>query len=523
MRRSNLLRQLTAGPLDVLILGGGINGAGVVRDLALRAHLSGRPLRLGLAERHGFASGTSGKNSQLIHGGLRYLKYLEFRLVREALRERATLLEIAPHLVHVQPFLIPMYSHFERLYYGAGLSLYDYLAGKRNISPHRRIPAGQVINLEPGLLRDSLVESAIFFDGRVHSARYVLENLQEARSHGAVTLNYCAAVGWTRNTEGFWEVRLRDELDGAEATCRARKLVNTTGAWQSSAEGRLRLVRGSHLILPRVTSSENAIAYFEPAGRIIFFIPWGERNDLTLLGTTDVDHPGGADDVRISAEEVRYLLDIAATLFPKSRSLQPVSAYSSLRPLLDDGSGSATSTSREHRIWNDAQGILHVAGGKYTTYRAMSEEAVDQIAAEIAPHLEAIHATATTPLNGNSRQNVQAVQDDLPPEWRALLLPYGTGAARIVRRLGSVREEGGLEALERARILEAIETDQAETLADLVFTSTYWGYERTWTAAALLPYAEAMADHLAWPAGRAGAEVRRVLDQVALPDLAGKT
>jgi len=394
---------------------------------------------------------------------------------------------------------------------------------RRVVAACRRIPAGQVINLEPGLLRDSLVESAIFFDGRVHSARYVLENLQEARSHGAVTLNYCAAVGWTRNTEGFWEVRLRDELDGAEATCRARKLVNTTGAWQSSAEGRLRLVRGSHLILPRVTSSENAIAYFEPAGRIIFFIPWGERNDLTLLGTTDVDHPGGADDVRISAEEVRYLLDIAATLFPKSRSLQPVSAYSSLRPLLDDGSGSATSTSREHRIWNDAQGILHVAGGKYTTYRAMSEEAVDQIAAEIAPHLEAIHATATTPLNGNSRQNVQAVQDDLPPEWRALLLPYGTGAARIVRRLGSVREEGGLEALERARILEAIETDQAETLADLVFTSTYWGYERTWTAAALLPYAEAMADHLAWPAGRAGAEVRRVLDQVALPDLAGKT
>jgi glycerol-3-phosphate dehydrogenase len=461
------LRRLKESPLDVLIAGGGINGAGIARDLALRACHTGHSLRIGLVERSHFASGTSGKNSQLIHGGLRYLKYLEFGLVREALRERATLLQLAPHLVEPLPFLIPMYSRFDRLFYGAGLYLYDALAGGRRIGRHRQLSAADVETLEPGLARDGLAGAACFYDCRVHAARFVLENVLESVENGVLAVNYVRLESVARDGEGLWQIRLRDTLTDDVWITASRAFVDARGPW--ARDGELRLVRGSHLVLPRVTASDYAIAHFDESGRVVFLIPWGSRSDLTLVGTTDVDHGCGPDDVRISPDETNYLLGVTARLFPAAR-LQPVGSYSSLRPLLRDSSESPTSVSRDHRIWRDESGAIRIAGGKYTTYRVMSEQAADHILDDIAPDLASVHLTASTPLR---------------------------------RRTAP--------ASELMQVTEAVESEMAQRLADVMFVSTYLGYEHDWTASALEPYAAEMARLLGWPPERARVEIALVL------------
>lgn len=444
MDRARNLERLRGEEFDVLIVGGGINGAGVARDLMLRA---GSNLRVALVEQRQFGSGTSGKNSQLIHGGLRYLEQLAFGLVRESLRERATLLRIAPDLVKPQAFLLPMYSMAARLYYGAGLWLYDRLAGAQKIAPHRSLSSAAVMALEPALAAGGLAGGAIFFDARVDSARFVLANIQDAARNGAVVVNYVRVDRAMRAT---------DMLSGETFPIRARRIVEAAGAWGPPRA--LRLVRGSHIVLPRLNESDNAIAHFEESGRILFVIPWGSARQLSLVGTTDVDHGASPDDVRISAGEMQYLLGVVHRLFPGLRELRPISAFSSLRPLVAGDSASATRTSREHRIWRSEDGVVHIAGGKFTTYRLMSEEAVDMI----APELAKIHVTAEAPLKPG--------QDDM-----------------------------------------------AQRLADVLFVSTYLGYEQRWTAETLRSPAEEMGARLGWDERRIRREIELVLRMAGLP------
>lgn len=521
-RRINLER-LRAEPLDVLILGGGINGAGIARDLALRAHDASRPLRIGLVERRHFASGTSGKNSQLIHGGLRYLKQLEFGLVREALAERATLLRIAPHLVEPLGFLIPFYGLGARLYYGAGLLLYDLLAGRRNIGKRRFLSRDAVSRLEPLLRREGLTSAGIYFDCRVHSARLVLENIFDAARLGAIVANYTKAEEVVRE-DGSFRIRLRDELAGEVFEARARKVVDATGPWQSA--GGLRLVRGSHLVFPKINASNYAIAHFAEDGRIIFVIPWGPEDSLSLVGTTDCDHTCGPDEVRVSAEEVRYLTGILQRLFPEAGPQEPVAAYSSLRPLVRSGAASATEESREHRIWNSSDGILHVAGGKYTTYRRMSEEAADAVAAEIAPELRGRCRTAEVPLGGNRHAELlelSAASAELAQQYgfaesdvRRLMRQYGLLAPAVLE--AAPASASGLSRLEAAVVGFAIDHEMAERLPDVLFVSTYWGYENKWDAAGLRTVASAMAARLGWDEARIEAEIELAVRIVKLPE-----
>ena len=498
--RQQRMTALQAETFDVLILGGGINGAGIARDLALRAKTAGHPLKVALIDKGHFSSGTSGRNSQLIHGGLRYLKYMEFGLVREALRERSTLLEIAPHLVEPLAFLIPMYSQFAKYFYGTGLWMYDTLAGSRNISPHRGVPLSELEKLEPGLNPHELVSAAVFWDARVNSARFVLENLFEASANGAVVMNYLEALAFSQSDDQ-WTVGVRDGLTGEAFDLRAKKLVNTTGPWAGEvwpAENTLRLVRGSHIILPRLNKSDHAIAYFEENGRIIFFIPWGSKKDLTLIGTTDVDHDGSPDQVHISEEEKQYLLKIAADIYPESRGMELIATYSALRPLVDSGGTSATSTSREHRIWASADGVVHVAGGKYTTYRSMSEEAADLAAPD---ELKEVHPTAKVPLNGNSKAAIAALKESYVPD---VVMAYGVRAPRVLERAER------LGSLEKARIEEAVECEWVERLPDLLHVSTYWGYERRWDHQALRELAGELGSRLGWSEARVEEEITRM-------------
>jgi glycerol-3-phosphate dehydrogenase len=463
--RASQLQALNGADLDILILGGGVNGAGVLRDLALRSERSGKPLRCALVEQNHFASGTSGRNSQLIHGGLRYLKYFEFHLVREALRERATLLRTAPHLVKPLPFLLPMYGTFARLFYSSGLFLYDLLAGRQKIRKHYRLSKRETVELEPGMKREGLSASAIFYDGSVDSARLVVELILDAIRHGGTAVNYVRAERPVRESDGGWRVALQDTLSPARYECRARKIVNATGAWSDAGE--LRRVRGSHIILPRLTKSKNAVAYFDAGGRIVFFIPWGSKDQLTLVGTTDVDHSEGPDRVHISPAETAYLQEIVRTVFPGADTT-PVSSYSSLRPLIGHpGAGSATSTTREHRIWNAADGILHIAGGKFTTYRSMSAEACDLALKEIAPELAEVHVTEDAPLT--------APDADI------------------------------------FSVANAVENEMAQRMSDYLLISTYLGYERLWTREDLMPVAMEMGALLDWDDARREEEITAFL------------
>lgn len=468
--RAANLERLREGVFDVLIVGGGINGAGIARDLVLRAHDAGRDLRVGLIEKRQFSSGTSGRNSQLIHGGLRYLKNLEFGLVREALRERATLLKLAPHLVEPLPLLIPYYSRFDHLLYGTGLAVYDFLAGRRNIGRRRPLGRSEVTDLEPDLAAEGLVAGAIFYDCRVNSARLVLENVADAARLGAVAANYVESAGWSAQDDGFL-VEARDKFTGQPLRIRARRLVDARGPWEDG--GGLRLVRGSHIVLPRLTQSENAIAFFGADGRIVFVIPWGPKDSLSLVGTTDADHDAPPDAVRISPEEVRYLMATVHRLFPSCGNKEPLAAYSSLRPLVASGTGSATGTSRKHSIRLD-RGVLKIAGGKYTTYRSMAEEAVD------------------------------------------LLMPETRGRCRTaVRPLGG----GETEALRRRMgpVAYAVHHEMAQRLPDAMFVSTYAGHEQRHTRESLLPAAREMAALLGWDSQRVETEISLTLEIARLP------
>ncbi len=515
--RQAALDGIASGTLDVLVVGGGVNGAGILRDLALRDRDS-RGLRLALVERAHFSSGTSGRNSQLIHGGLRYLKNFEFKLVSEALAERAILLRTAPHLVEPLAFLIPMRDLFSALFYGAGLFLYDLLAGKNRIERPRHLSGAEMHRAEPGMR--SFFSGARFFDCRVHSARLVLLNVREAVRNGALAVNYLSVESREKGADGIWNVELLDRLSGLRVRARARCLVDATGAW--SRETKLRLVRGSHLIYPRIGQSENAISYFGRDGRIIFFIPWGSGRRFTLVGTTDVDHQSGPDQVRISPEEVRYLMKVVEEVFPHAASGEPICAYSSLRPLVRDESSSATKTSREHRIWADENGVVHVSGGKYTTYRLMSEEASDLVTRAHWPELAQIHRTSTEPLAGNTPEAIVALLAGVPEddiERRDLIKSYGVDYADLLADIGDATM--GLTRLEAARIRFAARVEFVQRLTDLMFVSTYWGYERRWTADLLAPYARELGRCLAWTAPREREEIDHMLAVIDQPEETG--
>jgi glycerol-3-phosphate dehydrogenase len=357
---------------DVAIVGGGINGAGLARDLALRAHLKHKPLRILLLEKSFWSAGTSGKNSHLIHGGLRYLKYMDFALVREALRERSVLLKLASHAVRPLRFDLPLDTWFKRLYYCCGISLYDLLATGHRIGKSKYF--GNTLT---------------YWDAASDSAALVIDNVRDAQHLGA-DCRPRTKVAEVQSNQLTLE-------DGTKI--HARAIVDARGPWMPVAG--MRLVRGSHIVVPRLYEGSHAIAHFHTDGRIIFFIPWAGVMDglqpLTLIGTTDVDHDGSPDQVNISDAERQYLLAIARNLFPNQTINEIVGEFSSLRPLVAAPGKSASATSREHRIEFGADGILRIEGGKYTTYRSMAEEAADKILARIEPSLADFHPTRTEP------------------------------------------------------------------------------------------------------------------------------
>ena len=392
--RAQTLACLGGGAFDLLVVGGGIVGAGVARDAAMRG------LTVALAERNDFASGTSSRSSRLLHGGLRYLAQGRLRLVREAGTEKMVLQRIAPHLTRPMPFVFPTYrgTQWKLWKLRIGVKLYDWLSAGRNFAPSRSLEPATVAALLPGLNADRLTGAVRYYDAVTHDARLVIDTLRSAAAHGATVANYFAFEHAKRQA-GVWHCRATDRLTGTDIDFTARAIVNAAGAWADrfpQSHVQLRLTKGVHLVIPHERLPVTECAVMSDGPRILFAIPWGRR---TILGTTDTDYSGDPDAPTCDRVDMDYILSIANRTFPAAR-LQPsdvTGTWAGVRPLIADRSGRPSDISRAHEIHMTEPGWIDVAGGKLTTYRLMAEQTVDRVA-ELLNVRTAPCATATEPL-----------------------------------------------------------------------------------------------------------------------------
>ena len=376
-RQSETVRRFTGPlPLDVLIIGGGISGAGVARDAAMRG------LNVGLVEQHDFAFGTSSRSSRLLHGGLRYLAQGRIGLVREASVEKTIIHRIAPHLAEPLPFIFPAYRgnrHWALWQLKIGVKIYDLLCRGRNFGRSTWLDRDEVLQRVPNLVGAGLNGAVRYYDGLTNDARLVLDTLRSAARNGASLLNYVRFKEATR--KDGWECTIEDCLTGKELQVRTRAVVNATGPWTGNvphSRVKLRLTKGIHLVVDRARLPLSETVVMTEGTRILFAIPWGER---TILGTTDTDYTGRLDRVIADAMDVRYVLEIANQFFPRARLMPDdvISTWAGLRPLLANPKGNPSDISRSHEIGNPEPGWWDLAGGKLTTYRRMAEQTVDGI------------------------------------------------------------------------------------------------------------------------------------------------
>jgi len=386
--REENVEKLGRQPLDILVVGGGITGAGIVRDAALRGY------RVGLIEKDDFASGTSSKSSKLIHGGLRYLKNLEFGLVHEALSERKTLLEIAPHLVHPLKCLLPVYesdtdpSWMVHL----GLLMYDMLSFSKSIGSHQMIDGEAAESVAPLLRKEGLKQIAQYYDCGADDFRLVMANVQSAALAGAVVANYVRAEDLLWEKSAVAGVRATDALTGARLDIRSHTVVNAAGPWSDQLRKiwdeeeipRLRTTKGVHLILSRdrLKILHPIVVPAVSDQRPVFAIPWRR---FVVLGTTDTEYTGDLDRVCPEKDDVDYLLDTFNYYFPTTRLTDAdiVSTFAGLRPLVDEGGKTESRVTREYEIFEDPDAVFSIVGGKLTTYRTMALELVNRLRSKL--------------------------------------------------------------------------------------------------------------------------------------------
>ncbi|WP_106129043.1 glycerol-3-phosphate dehydrogenase/oxidase [Pseudosporangium ferrugineum] len=368
------------GELDVLVVGGGVVGAGCALDAVTRG------LSVGLVEARDFASGTSSRSSKLIHGGLRYLEMLDFALVREALRERGLILQrLAPHLTRPVPFLYPLQHRvWERLYAGTGVQLYDLMATTHGGLPrHRNLSRRGALRAFPGLKKDSLVGALLYYDAQLDDARHTMFLARTAAAYGAHVASRAEVVGFLREGERVTGVRVHDLEHDRTFEVRAQQVVNATGVWTDDTQAlvgergqfHVRASKGIHLVVPRDRIRSTTGLITRTPTSVLFVIPWGRH---WIIGTTDTDWTLDKAHPAASSTDIDYLLDqvnrVLATPLDRT-DVQGV--YAGLRPLLSGESESTSQLSREHTVASPVPGLVVVAGGKYTTYRVMAKDAVD--------------------------------------------------------------------------------------------------------------------------------------------------
>lgn len=382
-QRAQNISRMNQEFFDLLVIGGGITGAGVAREA------SSRKMNVAQVEAHDFSSGTSSRSSKLIHGGLRYLENFEFKLVFEALSERKILFEIAPHLVHPMQFMIPIFkdSRVTFLMMGLGMWLYDLLSLFQAPEIHRRLCSKDTRSAQKEIKTTNLIGSYIYYDAYMDDDRLTIETIRSAANFGAAVGNYLRVQG-VKKLDDHYLVDVLDLIDNVQIQIRCKQIVSCTGPWtdifgsklNKNWQPLLRPTKGIHIILPKkkLPLNQAIVMGAEKSSRIIFGIPRGE---YVIVGTTDTDFTGNPGDVRSDRADIDYLIDVLKSYFPNSSVTvnDILSSYSGVRPLVKDNSDTPGKTSREHLIFKDRLGITHVTGGKYTTYRKMAESAVKDL------------------------------------------------------------------------------------------------------------------------------------------------
>jgi glycerol-3-phosphate dehydrogenase len=385
--RAAAIERLASGEeLDVLVVGGGVVGTGCALDAVTRG------LTTGLVEARDFASGTSSRSSKLVHGGLRYLEMLDFRLVHEALTERGLLLtRLAPHLVRPVPFLYPLtHLGWERGYVEAGLSLYDSLArstGNDGGLPwHKHLSRRATLRIAPALKKSALTGAVQYYDAKVDDARHTMEVARTAMTYGAHVASRVAAVGFLRQGERVTGVRALDKLTGREFDVHARQIVNATGVWTDETQAmvgergqfHVRASKGIHLVVPRDRIHSRSGIILRTEKSVLFVIPWGRH---WIIGTTDTHWELDKAHPAATSADIDYLLErVNAFLTTRLTQADVEGVYAGLRPLLAGESEQTSKLSREHVVAHPTPGLIVVAGGKYTTYRIMARDAIDEAA-----------------------------------------------------------------------------------------------------------------------------------------------
>ncbi|MCW6507894.1 glycerol-3-phosphate dehydrogenase [Lichenifustis flavocetrariae] len=477
---------------DLAIIGGGVNGCGIARDA------TGRGLKVFLCEQNDLASGTSSAATKLIHGGLRYLEHYEFRLVREALMEREVLWGIAPHIIWPLRFVLPYHKGLRPAWMlRLGLFLYDHLGGRKRLPATRtldltRDEAGQP--LKPG----EFTKGFEYSDCWVDDARMVALNARDAADRGATVMTRTKAVSAERGA-AEWALTLQDKTTGTTQVIRAKAVVNAAGPWAGAvlntalrinAEAKVRLVQGSHIVVPKIYEHDRCYIFQNADGRIFFAIPY--EQDFTLIGTTDRDYEGDPAAVKASDEEIGYICRSATEYFAKPvLPTDIVWTYSGVRPLYDKGDGAAQAATRDYVLELEGESgrapLLSVFGGKLTTYRRLAEHALELL----QPHLPALKGnvgwTGRSALPGGDFpiDGFDALVDSLRQGWPFLTLThahrlarlYGTTARTILgdaRSLDALGRDFGA-TLTQAEVDHLVRTEWAETADDILWRRTKLG------------------------------------------------
>ncbi|MDQ2708392.1 MAG: glycerol-3-phosphate dehydrogenase/oxidase [Actinomycetota bacterium] len=425
-QREQSWRALAGQHVDLVVIGGGVVGAGTALDAATRG------LRVAMVEARDLASGTSSRSSKLFHGGLRYLEQLEFGLVREALRERELMLNrLAPHLVKPVSFLYPLHGRiWERPYVAAGLALYDTMGGARSVPRQKHLTRAGARRLAPALRRDALVGAIRYYDALTDDARHTMTVARTAAHYGAIVRNSTQVVGFLREADRVSGVRLRDSETGAQCDLFAHAVVNATGVWTdelqrlSGGRGRFRVraSKGVHLVVPRDRIVSDSGLILRTESSVLFVIPWRAH---WILGTTDTDWNLDLAHPAATRADIDYVLNHVNKVLVTPLTHEDIEGvYAGLRPLLAGESEHSSQLSREHAVARVAPGLVAIAGGKYTTYRVMAADAVEAAAADI-PTRVAPSITDRVPLLGADGYHALVNQSD------QLGLRYGLHPYRV--------------------------------------------------------------------------------------------
>jgi glycerol-3-phosphate dehydrogenase len=488
---------------DVVVIGAGINGAGIARDAAMRG------LKVLLIDKGDVGGGTSAASTRLIHGGLRYLEHFEFGLVRESLRERETLLRIAPHLVRPLAITIPIYKHGRRrATIRAGMIAYDLLSQGKSLPKHRMAPVEETLRETPGLNAQGLVGSAVYYDAQVEFAeRLVFENVLAAIEHGAKVVTYAAVTGFLFESGSLTGV----QLDGDKTDAlRAKVVINSAGPWvdcvvEKTGKKRERLIggtKGSHIVVAPFAAAPPSAVYLEAVsdGRPFFIIPW---NGNYLIGTTDLRFEGNPDEAHAEAWEVEYLLAETNRAFPSAELTREcvLYTYSGVRPLPFTTNGDERNITRRHFLREHPRfkNLISVVGGKLTTYRSLAEECVDLVLRKLGQGFTRSE-TGRVPLPGAvGFATVARDSIEFPERWLRIYGSRAGDVAELANRLNT-------NAL-TAEVVFAFENELARTLSDCFLRRTMVGLNADLGLTELDVAAEAGRQFLGWSEERAKREV----------------